>query len=824
MKTTVSTTLIALFSVMLACGDPTPSKSFSHPDRIRYDDHCMTIDGKDTFIYSATFHYFRTPKPLWRDRFQKIKAAGFNTVETYVPWNWHEREMPHDINDFSQIDLTDIRDWLDMAHNEFGLYTVVRPGPFICAEWAGGGYPRWLAKFAPTEGGYWLRSGADSHIAWSIHWYHAVCQLFATEQLTRKPKGSKGIIMVQIENEYNHHSDPQKTKVLKALYQSVRNSKVDVPIFTCATNETRGSNDPELSQVFDCDNYYVGLGDAPGCAHRMAGLRKQQPDAPGFVTELQGGWFSLVNGGLSDDHYSDARHFNAISWMSILGGATGLEPYVFVGGTHFDGWGARGMTTTYDYNAAIRESGALGPKYFVAKGIGEFIHDHQSRLLRAEGGPCELQGAPKNVFGGVRVGPDGTRFVFLTNTDAKNPVSGKLTVVPGKINRPSEPIYNINQYGEKVLIKPTESQSGDVSIPAFEVTYNLADLDAKVLVIPPGKSADQGTWYPKPQKTPTQLPTLPASVRITSSLTHDDPLDGKWSAVSDMKSLPEMGVSDHRYVIYRAKTHLTSDDVAKFNHLLINSFSRDIVTVQINGKLPKRLYPSDAYAATINRDSSKSSQRIKDNEFDNQFDLTGMLKEGENEVIFIYENIGHEHGYFPMEEQSGIRKTGFSDNAQTISQPLNLEWLPNLGGITAGWTKPEFNPADWQKINLDTTTPIPTKGNGIQPKTPATALVTWHRLEFELPATKRDQWIPWLLRLNASGNGYMWLNGHNIGRHYEAGPQREFDLPECWLNFGPNKKNTIVLGLRQTIHGATVKSAEIAPYPHGAMTIETKRR
>jgi len=113
-----------------------------HPDRIRYDGHCLTIDGKDTFICSAAFHYFRVPRELWRDRFQKIKDAGFNTVETYVPWNWHERDLPAGLDDYSKVDLSEIEAWLKMAQDEFGFYSIVRPGPFICAEWGGGGYPR----------------------------------------------------------------------------------------------------------------------------------------------------------------------------------------------------------------------------------------------------------------------------------------------------------------------------------------------------------------------------------------------------------------------------------------------------------------------------------------------------------------------------------------------------------------------------------------------------------------------------------------------------------------------------------------------------------
>ena len=68
-------------------------KKFAHPERVRYDGSCMTIEGKDVFVYSAAFHYFRCPEELWKDRFRQIKEAGFNTVETYVPWNWHERTM-----------------------------------------------------------------------------------------------------------------------------------------------------------------------------------------------------------------------------------------------------------------------------------------------------------------------------------------------------------------------------------------------------------------------------------------------------------------------------------------------------------------------------------------------------------------------------------------------------------------------------------------------------------------------------------------------------------------------------------------------------------
>ena len=802
-------------SVFAQTSSDSPAPRFTHPERIRYDGQCLTLEGKDFFLSSAAFHYYRTPQALWRDRFQKIKDAGFNTVETYIPWNWHERDLPTGLDDFSKIDLSEFEAWLKMAQDEFGFYTIVRPGPFICAEWGGGGYPRWLAKFNPWTGKeFWLRSADDAHIAWSVHWYDAVCKVFAREQITRKPKGAKGIILVQIENEYDYHKAPGKPKVLRALYDAVKKAGVEVPIFTCRTEETRGSKDPVLSQVFDCDNLYVALDGAPGCAERMMSLRAVQPNAPAYVTELQGGWFSLTGDKLSEENYSDARHSNAIHWMSLLGGATGLNPYMFTGGTHFGGWGARGQTTTYDYNAAIREWGALSPKYYVAKGVNEFVHEYESRLVRTEGGPCELKGAPASLFGGVRVSSDGTRFVFLHNTDAKNPISGKVTVVPGKHARSSGPIYNYDQEGNRVQVKTTEADSDTASVAPFDVDYTLADLGAKVLVIPPGKTPVEGTWYPKAQETPTPKP-LPAPVRITSALKQKDPLDGKWQPLPAGKSLPELGVSDQRYVLYRSRFTLSEADVAKFGRLLVNSFSRDIITAQVNGRLAGRLYPDEAYAAAATRNKKLSFDRIRPDEFDNRFDLGGLLRAGENEITLVYENIGHEHGYIPMEELSGVRQAGLSADETAIAKSLDWQVALDLGGVTAGWTRPDFSPQGWEKVALDTERAIARKGNDIQPKGTRDGLLTWYRIEFELPDAGTDpSAIPWRLLLDASGNGFMWLNGHDIGRHWEIGPQREYYLPECWLNFGSGRKNVLVFGLRQTVNGAKLRAAEVSPYPN----------
>ena len=103
------------------------------------------------------------------------------------------------------------------------------------------------------------------------------------------------------------------------------------------------------------------------------------------------------------------------------------------------------------------------------------------------------------------------------------------------------------------------------------------------------------------------------------------------------------------------------------------------------------------------------------------------------------------------------------------------------------------------------------KAKGVLTKGNPTGLVTWYSVEFELGPNTNPE-TTWRLLINASGNGYMYLNGHNIGRHWEVGPQREFYLPECWLHFEKNKKNVLLLGLRQTENGAVIKGMEVKEY------------
>jgi hypothetical protein len=89
--------------------------------------------------------------------------------------------------------------------------------------------------------------------------------------------------------------------------------------------------------------------------------------------------------------------------------------------------------------------------------------------------------------------------------------------------------------------------------------------------------------------------------------------------------------------------------------------------------------------------------------------------------------------------------------------------------------------------------------------------LVWYRLRFALPSPEAHVWVPWKLHLEAAGNGFLYLNGHALGRWWEIGPQKDFYLPECWLNFGPGSTNVVSLCLRPTTGWPGVRSASVSP-------------
>ena len=384
---------------------PLPVK-FYYPELIRYDHNGFTLRGKDVFVYSGSFHYFRCDSSEWRDRLEKIKAAGFNTIETYVPWNWHEREEGR--TDFAALDK-----FLTQCE-QLGLYAIVRPGPYICAGWDVGGFPEWLAG---KDVGF--RTDSPEDVRWSKYWYDEVLPVIRRHLITN----GGNVIAVQIENEYDYFdlSDKEKAVYIKSLYENVIKNGIDVPIITCWTKQVRDKTDSVFSQILDACNFYPGW-NIESTLPAIEKMKSEEPISPPMITELQGGWFSSV-GDKSVRHVESYGHdqINALTKFVIAHGVKALNYYMLYGGTNFGYWGSKGRTTSYDYTAPISEPGGLWEKYRSVKLIGDFVKLAGKYLVRSH----EIKGAAVSETKGVEMllradGAVGFLFVWNTNHETVN--------------------------------------------------------------------------------------------------------------------------------------------------------------------------------------------------------------------------------------------------------------------------------------------------------------------------------------------------------------------------------------------------------------------
>ncbi|HUI41804.1 MAG TPA: beta-galactosidase [Terriglobia bacterium] len=370
---------------------------FPQPGFIRYDSHCFTVNDRDTFLYGAAFHYPRCPRELWSDRLLKLKAAGFNVIETYVFWDYHEPEQ-------GRCDLSEFEEFVKLV-GSMGFLMIVRPGPYVCAEWDTGGFPRWVARQ-----GFPLRSNHPKSISTSQHWFSQVLPVIVRHQVTHRGP----IILMQVENEYDYWklADSAKRDYVRALAHMAWDAGVDVPLITCWTQQVRDRKDPDFSRMVDTCNFYPRWNVTREVLPALAKLRREQSDAPVGVTELQGGWFSEFGGKLSVDQEGvNGRQLNLLSKTAIEQGVAYFNYYMGFGGTNFD-WAAKNLTTTYDYAAPLREPGGLWEKYYAARGVGASLRLLGRVLTRAEGVPDAAGSTNPQVSVSLRAsGKSGAVFI-----------------------------------------------------------------------------------------------------------------------------------------------------------------------------------------------------------------------------------------------------------------------------------------------------------------------------------------------------------------------------------------------------------------------------
>lgn len=303
------------------------------------------LDGRPFQIISGSVHYFRIVPAYWRDRLEKLKAMGCNTVETYIPWNAHEPRK----GEFRFSGMLDVTDFVRLAQ-ELGLYVILRPSPYICAEWELGGLPSWLL----TEDGMRFRASDPRFQKHVEAYYHVLMEKLAPLQIDR----GGPVILMQVENEYGSYSNDKN--YLRWLRDLMRREGVTVPLVTSDGPETECLDGGTVEGAVPTVNF------GSQAEKRFQVLRSYNPGGPLMCMEFWVGWFDYWgNGGHMTGNLEES--VKDLEAMLALGH---VNMYMFEGGTNFgfmNGANYYGRltpdVTSYDYDAVLTEDGQITEKY-----------------------------------------------------------------------------------------------------------------------------------------------------------------------------------------------------------------------------------------------------------------------------------------------------------------------------------------------------------------------------------------------------------------------------------------------------------------------------
>ncbi|MGD1158692.1 MAG: beta-galactosidase [Terriglobia bacterium] len=315
------------------------------------------LDGKPFQIISGEIHYARVPREYWRDRLRKIRALGLNTICVYMFWNLHEPE-PGVFNFEGNLDAVAFL----RAAQEEGLWVLLRPGPYVCAEWDFGGLPSWLLATQDMK----VRTQDPRFLEAARKYLLEAGRQLAPLQITR----GRPILMMQVENEYGEFG---KDKVyLQAIERMIRDAGFDVTLFTSNGSDPAALAGGTLPDALSVINF----GDNSDPAREFANFAKSRQNVPRMCGEFWVGWF---------DHWGERHHVTppaasarGLEWMLSQGISANL--YMVHGGTSFGFMNGANWDfsyqpdiSSYDYDSPLDEAGRPTPKFHALR---EVIRKH----------------------------------------------------------------------------------------------------------------------------------------------------------------------------------------------------------------------------------------------------------------------------------------------------------------------------------------------------------------------------------------------------------------------------------------------------------------
>ena len=320
------------------------------PHTFGYAGEHFLLDGEPFLIISGEMHYPRVPRLYWRDRMRKLRALGLNTLCTYVFWNLHEPEPG--VFDFTGN--LDVAAYIRAAQEE-DLWVILRPGPYICAEWDFGGLPSWLLRASDLQ----VRTANPRFLEPAANYLKRVGEQLAPLQITR----GGPIIMAQVENEYGSFGDDDD--YINAVRKAIRHAGFEVTLYTSdgsSRTQLQGGTLPNLPAAIN-----FGNGNPSAEFDKFAAFRQGVPRMCG---EYWDGWF---------DHWGEKHHVTppeetarTVDWMLSRG--ISLNLYMVHGGTS---WGFMSGAnfdrsyqpdiSSYDYDAPLDEAGRPTKKFFLVR-------------------------------------------------------------------------------------------------------------------------------------------------------------------------------------------------------------------------------------------------------------------------------------------------------------------------------------------------------------------------------------------------------------------------------------------------------------------------
>jgi len=329
-----------------AGGNGAASPAVKAPHTFGWKGEQFLLDGKPFQILSGEMHYARIPRAYWRDRLKKLKAMGLNTVSTYMFWNFHEPRP----GEFDFTGRRDVAAFVRTAQEE-GLWVMLRPGPYSCAEWDFGGFPAWLLATPDIR----VRSTDPRFLKAARRYMLHVGVELAPLQITR----GGPIVVAQVENEYGSFGSDKV--YMNAIRKMIVDAGFEVPLFTADGPLPRMLSGGTLPNVLS----FINFGSDP--AKQFDLFAKFRRNVPRMCAEFYPGWF---------DHWGEIHHrgnnqnlMEGVTWM--LENGVSFNLYMFHGGTSFGfmnganyGDAYQPDVTSYDYDAPLDEAGQPRAKYF----------------------------------------------------------------------------------------------------------------------------------------------------------------------------------------------------------------------------------------------------------------------------------------------------------------------------------------------------------------------------------------------------------------------------------------------------------------------------